>query len=277
MGNFNLEKKKVPTASGDIFYFINNSFPGRPFVIFLHGLSSNHTTWLKAMEILHENKYNSIAPDLRGHGFSDKSKNKEFYRMPIFSNDLREIIEKEKIDNFILVGYSFGGQIALDYILRSPKRVKGLILISVNHVNPLEYKGLKFLSPVTVWIFNLLAAFLLWQKKEKYYYYRHGEAVNYWDSVKDGLMTMPISVNLWMLSAVAGINFRDAIKNIKIPTVIVYGKNDFFITKKEVDDMAKAIKNAKIIISRNPSHFVGTNAQDETIEIILNFLNNKQI
>ncbi len=36
MEEFNLEKKKVSTASGDIFYFINNSFPGRPFVVYHH-------------------------------------------------------------------------------------------------------------------------------------------------------------------------------------------------------------------------------------------------
>ena len=277
MEEFNLEKKKVSTASGDIFYFINNSFPDRPFAIFLHGLSSNHTTWDYPMEVLYNHKYNVLAPDLRGHGFSDMSKNKKSYVLEVFSEDLRKIAEAEKIEEFSLVGYSFGGQIALDFVLRYPERIKGLILISVNHVNPLKYKYLGFLSPVTVWFFNLLAFFLLWQKRENYYYYQHGDAVGYWDSVKHGLITMPLSVNFWMLSAVAGINFRDAIKNIKVPTVLVRAKNDFFIAEKETNDMAKAIRGSEIITSKNPNHFIGTNAQNETVEIILNFLNNKQI
>lgn len=273
-GNFNFEKKKISTASGDIFYFMNGSFSGRPFIVLLHGLSSNHTTWLYPMEVLHKNKYNVLALDLRGHGFSDKSKIKENYRFEVFSADLEKIIETEKIDNFTLVGYSFGGQVALDYILRYPNRVKGLVLISANHVNPLKYKHLGFLSPITVWFFNFWAWLVLWQKKKNYYYYEHGKAVGYWDSVRHGLMTMPFSVNMWMLASVAGINFRNALKNIGVPTILARCENDFFIAKKETSDMANAIKGSKIIISKNPSHFIGTNAQDETIEIILNFLHN---
>ncbi len=277
MEEFNLEKKKVSTASGDIFYFINNSFPGRPFAVFLHGLSSNHTTWLKAMEILHKNKYNSLAPDLRGHGFSDKSKKKKLYRMPVFSNDLCEIVEKERINNFILIGYSFGGQVALDYIDKYPERAKGLILISANHVNPLKYWKIDFLTPIAAGFVNLLATALLWQKKKNYYYYQHGKSESYWDSVKHGLMTMPLSVNLWMLSGMANVNFKESIKKIKISTTIIWSKKDFFVTKTEINDMANAIKGAKVIISKNGSHFIGTDSQGETIEIILNFLNNEQI
>lgn len=277
MEKFNLKKKKVSTATGDIFYFINDSFPGRPFIVFLHGLSSNHTTWNYPMEVLHNHKYNVLAPDLRGHGFSDKSKKKELYRMPVFSNDLREIIEKEKIDNFVLIGYSFGGQIALEYIDKYPERVKGLILISANHVNPMKYWNIGFLTPFVICFGKLLAMALLWQKRKNYYYYQHKKSVSYWESVMHGFMTMPLSINLWMLTGIADINFKESIKKIKVPTTIAWSKKDFFITKKEINDMAKAIKGAHIIISKNGNHFIGTNSQNETIEIILNFLNNKQI
>ena len=275
MGNSQFKQKFIETENGKIFYFCDLSFPGRPTVILLHGLSSNHTTWDYPMEVLRRHKYNVLAPDLRGHGLSDKSKRKELYKMPIFSNDLNEIIKQEKIDNFVLVGYSFGGQIAFEYIDEYPERVKGLILISANHVNPFKYWKIDFLSPIAAGLVNLFAFALLWQKRKNYYYYQHGKAEGYWNSVRHGLMTMPLSINLWMISGMANINFKESIKKIKVPTVIVWSKKDVFITRAEINDIAKAIKGAEIIIPQNESHFIGTDSQGETIEIILNFLNNK--
>ncbi|MFA5098902.1 MAG: alpha/beta hydrolase [Candidatus Paceibacterota bacterium] len=277
MNNSHLEQKSAETGKGKIAYFCDMSFPGRPTVVLLHGLSSNHTTWEGPMKFLHERKYNVLAPDLRGHGFSDKSKNKELYRMPVFSDDLNKIIKKENINNFVLVGYSFGGQIALEYIDKHPENVKGLILISVNHVNPFRYWGIDFLSPVAAGLVNLAAAMLIWQKRKNYYYYQHKKSEGYWESVRHGFMTMPLSINFWMISGMADIDFSESIKKIKIPTVIVWSKKDFFVTKTEIKDMAKTIKGAKIIISKSKSHFIGTDSQDETIEIILDFLHTNLI
>ncbi len=277
MENDYLKKSFIETANGRIFYFYDNSFPNRPFAVFLHGLSSNHTTWLKPMEVLHQHKYNVLAPDLRGHGFSDKIKNKKLYQLPVFSNDLREIIKKEGINSFILIGYSFGGQVALEYVSKYPESIKGLVLLSTNHINPFKYWKINLLTPIAVGFLNLLAIALLWQKKKTYYYYQHGKAEGYWGSVKHGLMTMPLSINLWMLSNMANIDFKESIKKIKVPTDIVWSKKDFFITKTEIKDMANAIKGAKVIISKNENHFIGTNSQNETIEIIINFLDNKFI
>ncbi|MCF1193615.1 alpha/beta hydrolase, partial [Mangrovimonas sp. AS39] len=57
------------------------------------------------------------------------------------------------------------------------------------------------------------------------------------------------------------INFKKSIRLIKAPTLILYGKNDSFVTETEVKDMAKAILDAKIVILNNPSHFLASRAQ----------------
>jgi len=272
MNNQLFQEKFVRTSSGQIFYYLENSFPGRPFIILLHGLSSNHTTWLNAMETLRANGYNCLAPDLRGHGHSDKTKNKKLYPLPVFSDDLRQIIDKEQINNFILVGYSFGGQIAIDTAAKHPEGLKGLILISTNHAPPLGYLHLGFLTPAVSGGLKFLAALLFWQKLNKYHYYEHGRAVGYWDSVWDGLRTMPMTINFWLLAQEANINLKNELRQIKIPTIFVCGRNDAFITKKEIDEMTQAVPNSQLIISKNPSHFVATNSQEEITQIILDFL-----
>ncbi len=79
-----------------------------------------------------------------------------------------------------------------------------------------------------------------------------------------------------MLSGILKLELKEAARKIKVPTYVVYGKYDAFITKAEINDMAKAIPHAEIIISKNQDHFVGTNSQDETSEIVLNFLNTQE-
>jgi len=267
-----IEEKWVDTDNGKIFYYQNRPFPGRPTLIFLHGLSSNHTTWNFFSLIAEQHNLNFLALDLRGHGFSDKTKKRKLYRWRIFSNDLEKILKQEQVNDFILIGYSFGGHVALDYIIRHPKSARGLVLITTSYANPLEYKHLKFLTPVFSGALILLAYLLLWQKRKRYHYYQHGKAVGYWDSVVDGLKTMPLSVNFWLLANEFKVNFKKEIGQIKIPTMIIRGQKDAFITKAEIDDMAKLISKSEVVVSKNPSHFVGTNSQQEITQMILSFL-----
>ena len=267
-----LEEKFVETASGKIFYYLNDNFPNRPTAVFLHGLSANHTTWLEVIKILHENGYNSLALDLRGHGSSLKTKNRSLYKLPVFTDDLKRIIEIEKIKEFFLVGYSFGGSIAIDYAIKYPDSLLRLVLISANHTNPLEYKGTRFLTPLGYGLLNVLAFLLLWQKRKKYYYYKQGESRGYWHSVWIGLNTMPLSVNFWMLAQMGQLNFKKTIGNIKTPTLVIRAQNDPFLSAAEARDIIKAIPRAEIAIPKHPSHFLASRAQEEIAQIILDFV-----
>lgn len=268
----NLKEKNIETASGKIFYYFNDDFLNRPTVVFLHGLSANHTTWLQTIKVLHENKYNSLALDLRGHGFSDKTKKRSLYRLPVWSDDLKMVIQAEKLEKFFLVGYSFGGSIAIDYAIKYPDSLLGLVLISANHVNPFEYKGIKFLTPLADGLLNLLAALLIWQKRKKYYYYKQGESKSYWHSVWIGLNTMPLSVNFWTLSQMLRLNFKEDIAHINAPTIIVRAKKDPFLSEAEAYQMAEKIPQAKIVVPEHTSHFLASRAQEEIAKIILNFV-----
>lgn len=270
----NLKEKNIETESGEIFYYKDEPSPGKPFVVFLHGLSANHTTWLEVIKILHGNKYNSLALDLRGHGSSSKTRKRSLYKLPVFTDDLKSIIDAENIKRFFLVGYSFGGSIVIDYAIKYPDSLLGLVLASANHTNPLEHKGIKFLTPLGYGFLNLLAFLLLWQKRKKYYYYKQGESRGYWHSVWIGLNTMPLSVNFWMLAQMGRLDFKKTIANIKAPTLIIRAQNDPFLSAAEAREMIKAIPNVEIVIPKHPSHFLASRAQEEIAQIILAFIKN---
>jgi len=272
-----LQQKWLQTSSGKICYFINKEFENRPAVVLLHGLSSNHTTWNQAARFLKELRLNCLAPDQRGHGHSDKIKKRFLYKLPVFTQDLKEIIEQENLGKVILVGYSYGGYIAIDYAIKNPASVAGLILISANHVNPMKYWHLDFLTPVAAGVLNLLAWLLLWQKRKNYYYYDHATARGYWHSTFTGYTTMPLAINFWMLAAVAYLDFSREIAKINCPTLIIKAKKDPFLSIKEAKDMAAKIKNIKIVTLEEDTHFLASRYQEKIIKVIADWLKEKNL
>ncbi|MBU1102065.1 alpha/beta hydrolase [Patescibacteria group bacterium] len=272
-----LQQKWLETPIGQICYFQNSEFAGRPTAVLLHGLSSNHTTWLTAMRALKEIGLNSLALDLRGHGHSDKTKKKSLYKFSAFTEDLKQIIETEKLSKIILVGYSFGGFIALDYVIKYPQSVTALILISANHVNPFRYKKINFLTPLCRGGLNLLAWLLLWQKRKNYYYFDQESAQGYWQSTFKGYTTMPLAINFWMLAEVANLDFRQAISQIACPTLIIKSQADPFLSAEEARDMIAKIKNSKLIVAEEDTHFLASRFQEKIIKVIIEFLKEKSL
>lgn len=272
MNEFAPAERFVETERGKIFYYQDRSFSQRPTVVLLHGLSANHRTWDQVAWRLHEHGYNTITVELRGHGHSDKSKDKRFYELPVFREDLRQILAREAIQKPILVGYSFGGVIALDYAINYSAALAGLVLISANHANPLEYRGLGWLTLPAKTFFEFIAWTLRWQERKNYYYYRQGMSRGYWHSVWIGLNTMPLSVNLWMLLQMAKLDLRNRLHQVKVPTRIVRAPRDPFLSKREAAEMQTGIPRAEIVVTRNFSHFLASRAQDEIGQIILDFL-----
>jgi long-chain acyl-CoA synthetase len=99
--------------------------PQRTFV-FLHGFGGQADQWRYQLQRFSlENRV--IAPDMRGHGLSEKLSCS--YDMPMLLRDLEVAIERLRVsDKFVLVGHSFGGALATDFALQHPDRVEALIL-----------------------------------------------------------------------------------------------------------------------------------------------------
>ena len=95
-------------------------------VVLIHGLNVQAHTWDPiARELAAE--YRVIAPDLRGHGDSDWSRNG--YRVRTLMNDLSVLVDElGVVGKFHLVGHSAGVRVAIAYAGEHPDRVQTLAL-----------------------------------------------------------------------------------------------------------------------------------------------------
>lgn len=100
-------------------------------IIFLHGFTGSVNDWESIQSKIH-NKFTPIFIDLIGHGSSSSPINEEHYSAGSQIKFLYEIIDFLNIDKLFLVGYSMGGRLALQFSLKFPTKVLGLILESTS-------------------------------------------------------------------------------------------------------------------------------------------------
>jgi pimeloyl-ACP methyl ester carboxylesterase len=270
--NFIPEKKFATTSKGDICYFTAGPATSAQTVMLLHGLSSNHTTWLNFMETLAARGIRSIAPDLRGHGFSDKSKHKASYELPVFVEDIRRIALREHLQKFDVVGYSFGGYVALAYAAAHPATVRSLSLVSANFMNPLHYGPFSPFAPALAAFLDCLAWLSRPQGHEPYHYFEHGKSTGYLNSTYKGLLTMPFSVNFWMLAETLRLDLGASLPRVACPTLIVRSASDPYLTEREVRDMSHEMKNARAVTIAGEGHFLASQNQNALAEKLLPFI-----
>ena len=98
-----------------------------PALLLLHGLGCDHTTWAPVIASL-ARRYTVIAPDLLGHGHSDKPR--ADYSVGGYANGMRDLLSVLGIDRVTVVGHSLGGGVAMQFAYQFPERTERLVLIS---------------------------------------------------------------------------------------------------------------------------------------------------
>ncbi|HTX27752.1 MAG TPA: alpha/beta hydrolase [Streptosporangiaceae bacterium] len=99
----------------------------RPVVVAVHGGPGlDHMTVKPALGPLAED-FQMVYFDLRGHGRSDHS-SAEFWNMPTWADDLRRLCDALGLDKPLVLGSSFGGNVALTYAGLFPGHPGGVIL-----------------------------------------------------------------------------------------------------------------------------------------------------
>jgi len=102
-----------------------------PAILLIHGIGDNSTTW----DVIHAKlaqRFTVIAPDLLGHGKSDKPR--ADYSVAAYANGMRDLLSVLDIERVTIVGHSLGGGVAMQFAYQFPQLVERLILVSAGGV-----------------------------------------------------------------------------------------------------------------------------------------------
>jgi acyl transferase domain-containing protein/acyl-CoA synthetase (AMP-forming)/AMP-acid ligase II/pimeloyl-ACP methyl ester carboxylesterase len=100
-----------------------------PIVLCLHGILEQGAAWSEVAIRLAQKGYRVIAPDLRGHGRSDRAGKGGSYNLIDFIADIDAIVENLAGKAFTLVGHSLGSVLAAIFTSIRPQRIKSIVLV----------------------------------------------------------------------------------------------------------------------------------------------------
>jgi pimeloyl-ACP methyl ester carboxylesterase len=103
-------------------------------ILFLHGNSQDISMFSDAVEYFMDD-CRCITVDSRGHGSSGRGK--EQLTIPLLADDIVKFIEAMDLNDLILIGFSDGGNIALE-VASVSERIKDMVIVGAN----LHPKGL---------------------------------------------------------------------------------------------------------------------------------------
>lgn len=102
------------------------SFP----VVLLHGWGASAYNYRGVLAALGRAGFHAIAPDLRGHGWSETQFPGGAWSAEAMAAWVRELFVVLGIDRCVLVGQSIGGAVALDAAAVMPGRIAALVLLA---------------------------------------------------------------------------------------------------------------------------------------------------
>jgi 2-succinyl-6-hydroxy-2,4-cyclohexadiene-1-carboxylate synthase len=251
--------------------------PPSPALVFLHGFLGSSDDWDETARLLSDSYY-CVMPDLPGHGLNNSRDPSTPISLRVFASELQSLLNKLRLNNINLIGYSMGGRLALTFAIQFPKLVKNLILESTNpgikdsnlrkeraaldakRAGEIEYFGLdKFIQN---WYENPLFESLS-QHGEKFNALKRKKKHNHaaWMSKIIAELSPGVQPELW-----------SSLHQISMPTLLLAGQRDQKYTK--LSKRALAQNNLfKIEIMRNAGHNIHFEQPNEFILQVKKFLN----
>jgi pimeloyl-ACP methyl ester carboxylesterase len=274
-------KVDLPVSGYQIAY--TDEGKGDKTIIFIHGLGSYLQAWIKNVEVL-KSEYRCISIDLPGYGKSDKKPHSG--QMTFYAGIINEFIKELKLNNVVLAGHSMGGQISITAALLYPEIVQGLILVAPAGFEEFNKGQKQWFRDVMTFDGVRLTTTEAIQNNLASNFYRLPDDADFMITDRMSMRTAS-DFDAYCYTVVQSVSgmvdnpVSDYLKDIKIPTLILFGENDNLIPNRFLNpgptvDIAKSgaskIKGSKLVMIPKCGHFAMFEKPDAFNNAVREFL-----
>ena len=257
----------------DIYYEIHGQ--GDPLLI-LNGIMMSTKSWAEFIEPMSKDNM-LILVDFLGQGQSSKEYEQFYHDIQV--DIVEALLQHINIPSVHLFGISYGGEIALQYTLKHPDRVKKLFLSNTcantsywleevgNAWNEATHSGISYYLTTIPFIYS--PKFFI--NNREWMENRKNILVPLFDN-KDFVKSMKVLTN-----SSVGYDVRDKLDQINVPTMIVGCEYDFvtpFYQQKELNDK---IRNSQLVYIHDSGHAIMYEKPSLFTSLVLGFVNNSKI
>ena len=214
-----------------------------PAVVMVHGLGLNRRMWQWQREAL-QSEFSVIQYDLLGHGESPKPPGPYLMHHMILQID--ELLDELGIAECAIVGFSLGGLIAQAYALAQPQKVSALAILHSAHART-EAQRDGIMERVRQAETDGPAA-TVDDALRRWFTESYAKAnperlalVRKWVTANDPT----VYPALYRLLAEADIGLEETIADIRCPTLVVTGEEDYGNSPEMAERMAAIMPNAR--------------------------------
>jgi len=276
-------KLKYTYPESDFFQFEGMNIHYRktgsgPFIVLIHGVTSSLHTWDYWQKKLSEN-YTVISLDIPSFGLTGPHP-KNDYSVEMYMRMLDVLTYKYKIDNFTIVGNSFGGYLSWNYSLHKPEKINKLVLIDSAGFKDITPMFLMF-NAITLPGFNWIVSNITHKiiiKLSLYNVFGNKKMVT--DKVVERYYELLLrkgnrkGYTLVLKDLIKRKKLVSQIKRIEQSTLILWGTKDRIIPLKHAYLFNTHIKNSKLEIFEGSGHIAMEENPKESLKILEQFLEN---
>ena len=230
-----------------------------------------------------------VAIHPRGSGLSGPASG-DAYLLPDYASDVEALRKHLGLEKPMLMGWSHGGMVALEYAVNYPDSLSKLILFDTS-----AYFG-EFLNDVEAsvqvfkdepWFEDALDALKkewageyqtdedmgrLWQREKKFYFKKFdARAQAYTERTKDSLIKVA-PLRVFNEKEAPTFDLRPHLKKIKVPTLVIVGRQDFITNVDMAKEMVERIPNAQLEIFEESGHFGIVEEPEKFYRVIKEFV-----
>jgi pimeloyl-ACP methyl ester carboxylesterase len=234
-----------------------------PAVLILHGWGGSSDSWKQVQHLLAEKKYRVIVPDFPGFGKSITPP--EPWGIEEYTGFILKLSKELELNEFHLIGHSFGGRIAVRLIGERPEKVKSLILCASAGIKPKP--GLK-----TLVIFCLAKIGNALFSSKHSARFKDGARNYFYSFLRKKDYVRAQGVMKETIKRVINEDLLPDLSGIKKKTLIIWGKNDKMVPLKYAHIFNEKISGSKLEIMPKVGHSPHLEEPEKLTALILKFL-----
>ncbi|EJV72673.1 hypothetical protein BWGOE4_23610 [Bacillus mycoides] len=263
-----------------------------PLIIVHGGPGGNHYVFERTLGVKLEEYITVVYYEQRGCGRSDAPQDDDEYSINILVEDLEKLRKRLNVKKVNLLGYSFGGQLCLEYALKYPENIKQMVLQapSLDEYDDMYNVQIEGFLQVTEGNMNEQISIISKSEvslKEKYN--------QVWSVVDTKTIDRLLFINeefaklnrsLWeesklnntgkmskvILETKSALPLIERIKDLETDTCVIVGAHDYNTGVGMSSRITRQVKNSKLVIFENSAHFPDIEETDKVCETIIEFL-----
>jgi 3-oxoadipate enol-lactonase len=241
-----------------------------PAVVLIHGYPFNRSMWADQTPALVD-RFRVIALDLRGHGESESSTGASTMRL--MAQDVAALMDELKVERAVVGGLSMGGYVTLAFHQMFPERVEKLLLADTRAQSDTEEakatraeQAQKILAEGMAGIADAMLPKLLSPETVS----KRPEVVK---RVRDMMLnTSPEGAAAALRGMAEREDQTERLSQIKVPTLIVVGKEDPITPPADSEKMHQRIAGSQLVVIENASHVSNIEQAEQFNKVVKEFL-----